>query len=123
MQRIIVESPLNAPTREGVEENKAYARACVLDSLRRGEVPYASHVFFDQPGLLDDLRPGERRLGMEAGLAWGEVADLVAAYLDRGVSNGMRAGIALAKTRKQAIHFRSILGMTGEEIRQKAEGL
>lgn len=97
MLRVVIESPLGAPTRELIEENKAYAKLCVLDSLRRGEAPYASHLLFSQSGLLDDQLPAERRLGMEVGFAWGREAQLVAIYVDRGISRGMQEGIDRAR--------------------------
>jgi hypothetical protein len=96
MKRVVIESPLAAPTLEGRERNKRYARLCMLDSLRRGEAPYASHLQFDQPGLLDDAKPDERELGIQAGFAWGEVAELVVVYTDLGVSSGMVRGVARA---------------------------
>lgn len=113
MLRVIIESPLNAPSREEIEENKRYAKAAVLDSLRRGEAPYASHIFFDQAGLLDDLRPDERKLGMEAGFAWGAVADKVAVYIDKGISSGMASGIDLAASRGIPVEYR-YLGQRGD---------
>ncbi len=109
MRRVVIESPLNAPTREGIEKNKDYAKRCIVDSLIRGEAPYASHLFFDQPWILDDLKPEERIKGMLAGFAWGEVADLVAVYIDRGISSGMKKGIEIARQRGQEIEYRSII--------------
>ena len=44
--------------------------------------------------MLDDTKPYERTLGIEAGLEWGGVAHGVAVYMDRGMSGGMRLGIA-----------------------------
>jgi hypothetical protein len=71
--------------------NMRYALACVRDSLARGEFPYASHVFFDRRGLLDDADPNERCSGMTAGLAWSVRATVFAFYVDRGFSSGMSA--------------------------------
>lgn len=109
MQLVIIESPLRAAPYTGLlrwlpfvrravearryERNRRYARLCMLDSLRRGEAPYASHLLFDQPGLLDDTNPNERELGMLAGFAWGERAELIAVYTDIGISGGMQRGI------------------------------
>ena len=36
------------------------ARACVRDSLLRGEAPIASHLLYTQPGVLGDNVAGER---------------------------------------------------------------
>jgi hypothetical protein len=74
--------------------NMRYAFACVRDSLARGEAPYASHVFFDRRGLLNDAIPDQRNLGIEVGFAWGRPAKLRAVYCDHGISGGMSLGIA-----------------------------
>lgn len=106
MKLVVIESPLSAPTREGIEKNKIYARRAMFDSLKRGEAPYASHLLFDQPGLLDDQEPTERRLGMKASFAWGRKADLIAVYADHGISEGMRRGIERALEHGQKVTYR-----------------
>lgn len=85
MRLVILESPYAGE----VELNVAYARACVRDSVLRGESPIASHLLFTQPGILNDLDPAERELGIAAGLAWLDRADGTIFYLDRGWSPGM----------------------------------
>ena len=75
MRRVIVESPYAGD----IERNLAYARAGIRDCLKRGEAPIASHLLYTQPGILDDDDGEERQLGIEAGLAWIGVADIVAA--------------------------------------------
>jgi hypothetical protein len=89
MKLVVIESPYAG----NIKENIAYAKRCVLDCLRRGEAPYASHLFFTQEGILDEKNPEERLLGIEAGLAWGANAYTVAVYLDLGISGGMRHGM------------------------------
>jgi hypothetical protein len=108
--RVVIESPLSAPTREGIEKNKEYAKRCMRDSILRGEAPYASHLLFDQPGILDDTKPGERTVGMEAGFAWGQMADLIAVYTDLGMSSGMKAGIDHYRHKGIPIELRSLDG-------------
>ena len=71
---VLIESPLAAPTAEGVVRNKKFARACMRDCLVRGEAPYASHLLFAQEGLINDDVPEERAIGIHAGLVWGEAA-------------------------------------------------
>jgi hypothetical protein len=112
MKRVVIESPYAG----NVAENLAYAKRCVLDCLQRNEAPYASHLFFTQDGLLDDLVPAERFLGINAGFAWGTVAELVAVYVDRGLSPGMQQGIDRAIEAKQAIEFRSLEGAHVEKF-------
>lgn len=86
---VIIESPYAGD----VDRNVAYARACVRDSLSRGEAPIASHLLYTQPGILRDGIPEERKWGIEAGLAWGRVAEATVVYVDHGVSEGMQKGI------------------------------
>lgn len=89
MRRVILESPYAGD----VDGNVEYARACMRDSLSRGEAPIASHLLYTQPGILRDEDPNERRWGIEAGLAWGSVAEATVVYCDRGITGGMQAGI------------------------------
>lgn len=84
---VIVESPYAGD----IEANVAYARAAMRDSLNRGEAPIASHLLYTQPGILRDEVADERQWGIDAGLAWREVCDLAAFYIDRGWSAGMLA--------------------------------
>jgi len=93
MRRVYLESPYAGD----VPANVAYARECVADCLRRGESAYASHLFFTQPGILDDTIPEQRALGIQAGLAWAEAADATVVYIDLGISQGMQLGIDAAE--------------------------
>jgi hypothetical protein len=104
MRRVILESPYRSLTAEGLEANIAYARRCVLDSLRRGEAPIASHLLY--PQILDDTLPHERALGINAGWAWLSVANAMVVYMNRGVSEGMRDGIAAAEMCRLPIEYR-----------------
>ena len=104
MKLTIIESPYAGHT----TEHTTYARRALTDSLTRGEAPYASHLLYTQPGVLDDTVPAERRLGIDAGFAWGTVADLVAVYTDYGVSIGMNAGVTRARNAGQRVEYRSI---------------
>jgi len=99
MKLVIIESPLRGDR----EKHKFYARLCMLDCLRRGEAPFALHVLYDHPDVLDDTKPDQRTLGMQAGFAWGAKADLCAVYEDINIwegtlySSGMIDGIERAK--------------------------
>lgn len=107
MKRVLIESPY-AGTPLEVARNIQYAKLCVHDSLARGEAPYASHLFFTQPGILDDTILYERRQGIEAGLAWGEAADLTAVYTDFGITLGMEEGIKRAIRETRPYEHRTI---------------
>ena len=102
MRLVIIESPYAGD----VEFNLAYARRALLDSLRRGESPIASHLLYTQ--VLDDGVPAERKLGIEAGLAWRRVAEVSAVYADLGISSGMQYGIDLAVEAGLIIDYRTI---------------
>lgn len=108
MRLVIVESPLAAPTPELIERNIAYAKAAMRDCLSRGEAPYASHLLYAQPGILDDSIPQQRALGILAGLAWGKKADATVVYDDFGISAGMLDGIDAALAAGRSIEYRSL---------------
>jgi hypothetical protein len=104
MRRVIIESPYAGD----VAGNEAYLRRCLADSLARGEAPFASHGLYTQPGVLRDDDPEERGRGIQAGFAWGEVAEAVVFYTDRGMSTGMALGLERAKRSGQRVEFRTI---------------
>lgn len=108
MRLVILESPYAAPSAEEIERNVIYARRCVRHSLSAGEAPIASHLLYTQPGILRDNDPGERQLGIDAGLAWCSVARASVVYEDYGVSKGMGYGIAQAAERGIPIEYRTI---------------
>lgn len=100
MKKVVIESPLSGD----FARNLQYARLCALDCVNRGEAPYASHLLMTQ--FLDDRNPEHRKLGMKAGFAWGEAADLVVVYRDLGISHGMEEGIQRAKERGKPVELR-----------------
>jgi hypothetical protein len=104
MRLVIVESPYAGD----VEANVAYARACVRDSLLRGEAPIASHLLYTQPGILNDDDPDQRQHGIDAGLAWLRVAEASVVYIDHGISRGMEYGIAAAKNAGVRVEYRRL---------------
>lgn len=106
MKRVIIESPL-AGSRRQTKKNLEYARACMRDSLSRGEAPIASHVLYCD--ILDDQQSDERTTGMQAGFAWGEFAELIIVYTDNGISPGMEIGIKHYKTMGIPIEMRSLM--------------
>lgn len=105
MRRVVVESPFAGNWwRRWL--NRRYARACLRDCLLRGEAPLASHLLY--PQVLKDEDPAERDWGIRAGLVWMEFADASVVYTDRGISSGMKLGIAAAKQAGVAVEFRKL---------------
>jgi hypothetical protein len=113
MKRVILESPYAAESEEEIELNIRYARECVRDSLSRGEAPIASHLLYTQEGILDDKIPEERQQGIDAGLAWKDVADLHVFYVDWGMSKGME--YAMKYVTENKIPFEERIILTGKE--------
>jgi len=126
-KRVVVESPLKGKIPKfassflgcvfglnklfeyfGRRNNRKYAKACIKDCLKRGEAPYASHLLFDQSGLLNDMNEEERQLGMNCGFIWNEAAVLTAVYVDRGFSSGMKMGLENARKCNRKVEFRSL---------------
>ena len=117
-----IETPYAAPDNEGVKRNVRYARACARDCLQRGEIPYASHLFFPQPGILDDNIPGEREMGIRAGKEIIEKLEATTVvYTDLGVSRGMQFGIDIAAQKGRRVERRQ-LGPNWEEEFARHEG-
>ncbi len=90
--------------------NLTYARAALADCLRKGESPYASHLLYTQPGVLDDTEPEERQLGIAAGFAWRTRSDATVVYADLGISQGMQFGIDDATQAGRLVEFRTLEG-------------
>jgi len=107
-----VETPYGDKDKKNVKRNLLYARACARDCLLRGEVPFASHLFFTQPGILDDNIPEERDRGIRAGKELIEALPkiITVVYQDLGISKGMQWGIDRAKEVGRQIEYRSLTG-------------
>ena len=103
MKRVIIESPYAGD----IDNNVSYAKACLKDSLMRGEAPIASHLLHTQ--VLDDTIKEEREMGIKAGLEWLRVAELMAVYVDLGISKGMKSAINEASIKGIQIEYRNIL--------------
>jgi hypothetical protein len=106
MKCAIIESPYGHPDPVIVARNLRYARACMKDSLDRGEAPFASHLLYTQ--VYDDNNPELRKCGIEAGLAIGKLMDKTVVYTNLGISEGMRWGIRAAEEAGRPIEYREL---------------
>ena len=106
---------LETPFAGDVQRNIRYARACMRDCLMRGEAPFASHLLYTQPGVLDDNDPYERTTGIAAGLALGDslLDAITVVYQDLGVSSGMQQGINRALAMGRLVEYRNLDGWAG----------
>lgn len=87
MTPVVIESPFAGC----VPLHRAYLEACIRDCIGFGETPYASHKMLTD--ALDDLDPGQREVGIAAGLDMAEViirsGGIQVFYVDLGWSGGM----------------------------------
>lgn len=104
MRIVVIESPFAGD----VARNLRYLRACIRDSLLRGEAPVASHALYTQPGVLDDGVPEDRTHGMQAGFEFKNVADCTVVYTDLGISPGMQAGIDASTAKGYRYEYRKL---------------
>jgi hypothetical protein len=107
MKRVLIESPFGTnPDGSRADmgtmaRNVEYARRAMLWCLRKGYAPYGSHLLY--PQCLDDATPAERELGIQAGFAWGEAAELVIVFEDYGLTPGMQRGVERSKAAAQPL--------------------
>lgn len=79
----------------------------MLDCLiRRCESPFLGHLLY--PRVLNDAVTAHRRIGIAAHCAWLRRADLVAAYTDYGITEGMEAAIKLARHTRIDVELRTL---------------
>jgi hypothetical protein len=113
---VVIESPYAGSTNLATELNLQYLERCIADSCARNEAPTASHRIY--PGALDDRVEQERAMGILCGYAFGLRAAqcdevIVAFYMDRGMSRGMRQALAFwtheaSRNENLKIEFREI---------------
>lgn len=99
---------MESPFKCDVDKNIAYGRACMADCLKRGEAPFASHLLYTQPGVLDDSDPIERMRGIDAGLLFATNAEATVVYTDLGISEGMHYGIRHAIEHNRPVEYRRL---------------
>jgi hypothetical protein len=90
MKRVVIESPYKGK----IPVNEIYGELCMNDCLvNHNESPYASHLLYTRTFVLRDDVPEERKLGIEAGFYWRDVAEQSNFYIDLGMTDGMKLGI------------------------------
>jgi hypothetical protein len=104
MLRVLIVSPYRGDTKT----NLAYARAALLDSIERGEAPFASHLLY--PQVLDDNDQVQRDLGLACEAAYMKVCHKVAVYIDLELSEGMESTVCRAVSEGVHVQRRSLFG-------------
>jgi hypothetical protein len=107
MNRVILETRY-FDINEGVQEyNKKYASACLRHAmLVHNEAGYASHLLYTD--FLDDKVPAERKLGIEGGFNWRDVAEKSVVYTDLGISSGMQWGMDDSILKNKPVEIRKL---------------
>jgi hypothetical protein len=113
-RRVIIESPFAAGNKADADRNLRYAHEAMVNSILRGEAPFASHLLYTQ--VLDDHKPEQRAWGMDCGFAWLPQAEAVVVYIDLGISSGMAEGMKRAEQAGLNVEFRELPGWGAEVI-------
>lgn len=95
MKKAYICSPYRAKSKEELERNMAYARALTRKALEAGLAPVTPHLYIAQ--CLDEEKPGEREMGLKAGLELLKGCDFLMAGIRYGISEGMGKEIAAAE--------------------------
>ena len=94
MKRVVIESPY-AGDKEQMKVNEMYGEFAMHDCLvNHNESPYASHLLYTRAHVLRDWIPEDRKLGIEAGFYWRDVAEKTVFYQDMGMTPGMTQGLS-----------------------------
>jgi hypothetical protein len=108
MRLVVLESPYAGKNAHEIARNVRYLRACMHDCFKRGDVPFASHGLYTQPGVLRDEDPEERKLGIMGGLLWASHAEAAVVYKDLGLTSGMQIGMVRHKKEGRPVEERRL---------------
>ncbi len=118
----VIESPYASRNGRELLNNINYARACMKDSFERGEIPFASHLLYTQPGILDDSIKEERNKGIEVGFyLTDKIANVIAVYTDLGITEGMKKGIINWNEKGKNLEYRTLGERWLEEFTEMAK--
>lgn len=117
MRRVVIESPFRPPSggvhpyseMETLRQNIVYARLALLDCLKRGEYPSASHLTFTQVWA---ETPELREAGIRAGLEAYRWSDAGVHYVDLGVSEGMQRALKRSHEMGMDVEERRLFGLS-----------
>lgn len=83
-----------------------YARRCAVDALNRGEACMMTNLAFYDSGW--QATPVERDVQLHGVMAWMPKAQVVAVYVDFGITPAMQICINVAEVKNRKIEYRSI---------------
>jgi hypothetical protein len=105
-RNVILVTPFMSEDPSLAQKMSRYAMRATRDSVLKHEAPLASNLFYYS--VLNDKDPIERDIGLHAQLSWLRVADLVAVYVDFGITPAMKVAINNATLLVKKIEYRTI---------------
>lgn len=103
---VLIVSPFMAEDYSQSAKMVRYALRATRDSINKAESPLATHLFYSD--VLSTRNPIERDLGLQAQLTWMKGCDIIAIYIDFGITPAMQVVINAAKLRNKRIEYRTI---------------
>lgn len=103
---VVLVSPFMAEDLAKGSMYSRYATRCVQDSLNKNEAPLASHLLYYQ--VLNTNNQIERDVGLLCQLSWIKDCDLVAVYIDMGMTAAMKVVTEVAMLRNKRIEYRTL---------------
>lgn len=108
MKFVVVESPYQHYTFAHPDPRYIeYAKAAMAHSLSKGEAPFLSHLLYTQ--VMSEYMGMDREWGITANLTVIKKADIVAFYVDYGMSPGMKSALTVVKELDIPFERRSLL--------------
>ena len=103
---VLIVSPFMAENPTEAKHMSRYATRCVQDALNRHEAPISTNLFYyDTLNIKVSI---DRDIGLQSALSWVHCAELIAVYMDFGVTQAMQLIINTAKMKSKKFEFRSI---------------
>lgn len=96
MKKVYICSPYRAQSNEELIRNREYAKSLTRQAIKAGLAPITPHLYMSQ--CLDEDKPEERELGLNAGIELLIICNYVIAGIRYGISEGMRREIVAADT-------------------------
>lgn len=105
---VLVVSPFMAENPAKADFMSRYALRATQDSVKRNEAPICNHLFYYQ--FLNTNITVERDQGLHSMLTWVPKCDILAVYIDHGITQAMQSVIGLAQVKNRKIEYRTISG-------------
>lgn len=128
MSLVFLESPFHSKDPIVFQRNIAYAQRCMLDSRRRNELPFVSHLLWTQHPesptyFIDDEKYRYEDIGREKALKDLRIirkrCDKVIFCIDYGYSSGMLEGLKQCQKENIPYEVRCIGDLEKDEITAK----